>query len=129
MDYLTIKTLHQGAVLLSVSGFFARGLGGLLGATWVGSRTARTLPHLIDSVLLLSALLLVWMLRLSPLAAPWLLAKILGLLLYIALGMLALKPGRSPGLRTAAWLAALATVGWIVTVAISKSPLGWLYWL
>lgn len=126
MDYLTLKALHQGAVLLSVAGFFARGLGALLGAAWVGSRPARTLPHLIDSVLLASALGLAWMLRLSPLDAPWLLAKILGLLLYIALGMLALKPGRPLGLRAAAWLAALATVGWIASVAISKNPLGWL---
>lgn len=126
MDYLTIKTLHQGAVLLSVSGFFARGLGSLLGAAWVRGRAARTLPHLVDSALLLSALALAWMLRLSPLDAPWLLAKILGLLLYIALGMLALKPGRPPALRAAAWLAALATVGWIASVAISKNPLGWL---
>lgn len=126
MDYLTIKTLHQGAVLLSVAGFFARGLGALLGAAWVYSRPAKTLPHLIDSVLLLSALALAWMLRLSPLDAPWLLAKILALLLYIALGMLALKPGRPLALRATAWLAALATVGWIASVAISKNPLGWL---
>ncbi|MCX2863932.1 SirB2 family protein [Paucibacter sp. PLA-PC-4] len=126
MDYLTVKTLHQGAVLLSVSGFFARGLGVLLGASWIGSRSAKTLPHLVDSVLLLSALALAWMLRLSPLDAPWLLAKILGLLLYIALGMLALKPGRPLTLRAAAWLAALVTVGWIASVAISKNPLGWL---
>lgn len=126
MDYLTVKTLHQGAVLLSVSGFFARGLGVLLGASWVGSRSAKTLPHLVDSVLLLSALALAWMLRVAPLDAPWLLAKILGLLLYIALGMLALTPGRPLALRAAAWLAALITVGWIASVAISKNPLGWL---
>ncbi len=126
MDYLTIKALHQGAVLLSVSGFFARGLGSLLGAAWVRGRAARTLPHLVDSALLLSALALAWMLRLSPLDAPWLQAKILGLLIYIALGMLALKPGRPLALRATAWLAALATVGWIASVAISKNPLGWL---
>lgn len=125
-DYLTLKTLHRGAVVLSVAGFFARGLGALLSASWVGSRAAKTLPHLVDSVLLSSALALAWMLRLSPLDAPWLLAKLLGLLLYIGLGLLALKPGRPLALRAAAWLAALATVGWIASVAISKHPLGWL---
>ncbi len=124
MDYFVVKTVHQGAVLLSISGFFARGLGSLLGAAWVQGRLAKSLPHGIDTVLLLSALWLAWMLRLTPDEAPWLLAKIIGLLVYIALGMLALKPGRPWGLRAVAWLAALATVGWMVSVAITKNPLG-----
>lgn len=124
MDYFLVKTLHQSAVLLSISGFFARGLGGLLGAAWVKGRLAKSLPHGIDTVLLLSGLWLAWTLRLTPDRAPWLLAKLIGLLLYIGLGMVALKPGRPWGLRAAAWLAALATVGWMVSVAITKQPLG-----
>nr|WP_316640901.1 SirB2 family protein [uncultured Roseateles sp.] len=126
MDYAVIKTLHQTAVVLSVSGFFARGLGGLLGADWVGGRLAKTLPHLIDSLLLLSALWLAWTLRLTPASAPWLLAKVIGLVVYIGLGMVALKPGRPRAVRAAAWLAALGVVGWIASVAISKNPLGFL---
>ena len=47
-------------------------------------------------------------------------------LAYIGLGMLALKPGRPLALRGAAFVAALATFSWIVSVALSKSPLGWL---
>lgn len=126
MDYFTLKMVHQTAVALSVAGFFARGMAGLLGAAWVRSRPARTLPHLVDSVLLLSALGLAWLLRLDPLHAPWLLAKILGLLVYIGLGMLALRPGRPLAQRAAAWLAALATVGWMASVALSKNPWGFL---
>lgn len=124
MDYFVVKTVHQGAVLLSISGFFARGMGSLLGAAWVQGRLAKSLPHGVDTVLLLSALWLAWTLRLTPADAPWLLAKIIGLLVYITLGMLALKPGRPWGLRAAAWLAALVTVGWMVSVAITKNPLG-----
>jgi len=124
MDYLLVKTIHQTAVALSFAGFFTRGLGALAGAVWVQGRVARTLPHVVDSVLLLSALALAWMLRLSPLDAPWLMAKIVGLLVYIGLGMIALKPTRPAGVRTAAWVAALVTFGWIVSVAIFKSPLG-----
>jgi uncharacterized membrane protein SirB2 len=126
MDYALVKTIHQTAVALSFAGFFARGLGSLNGARWVQGRAARTLPHIVDSVLLLSALTLAWMLRLNPANTPWLLAKIIGLLLYIGLGMLALKPGRSTAMRSTAWLAALAIFGWIVSVAITKSPLGFL---
>ncbi|MFC5497894.1 SirB2 family protein [Caenimonas terrae] len=124
MDYVALKTVHQAAVALSIAGFFARGLGSLLGAAWVGSRPAKTLPHVVDTVLLASALLLAWTLRLNPMQAPWLLAKIAGLLGYIALGMVALKPGRPAPVRAVAWVGALVTFGWIVSVAITKDPRG-----
>lgn len=126
MDYFTTKLIHQSAVALSVTGFFLRGAASLLGARWVNGRAARTLPHLVDSVLLLSALMLAWTMRLTPDRAPWLMAKIVGLLLYIALGVIALKPGRSLAVRGAAWASALTVVGWIVSVAVTKSPLGFL---
>jgi len=126
MDYVTIKTIHQTAVALSFTGFFARGLASLRGAAWVSSRPAKTLPHVVDTVLLLSALTLAWTLRLSPLAAPWLMAKIIGLLLYIGLGIVALRPGRRAGVRAAAWTGALLVFGYIVSVAITKSPWAWL---
>ena len=129
LDYAALKALHQSAVALSFAGFFARGIGVLLGAAWVRGRPARTLPHLIDTVLLASALALAWMLRLTPGNAPWLVAKIAGLIAYIALGMLALRPGRPLALRGLAWLAALATFGWIVSVALSKDPRGFLAFL
>ena len=129
LDHAALKALHQSAVALSFAGFFARGIGVLLGAAWVRGRPARTLPHLIDTVLLASALALAWMLRLTPGNAPWLVAKIAGLLAYIALGMLALRPGRPLALRGLAWLAALATFGWIVSVALSKDPRGFLAFL
>ena len=124
MDYATVKFIHQGAVGLSLAGFFARGLGSFADAAWVRARAAKTLPHIVDSVLLLSAIWLAWTLRLSPAEAPWLLAKIIGLVAYIGLGMLALKPGRPLGVRGLAWLAALAVFGYIVSVALTKNPLG-----
>ena len=125
MDYFAVKAIHQAAVILSVTGFSARGLGSLLSARWVSGRLAKTLPHVVDAVLLGSALWLAWTLRLTPAAAPWLLAKIIGLLGYIGLGMVALKPTRPAPVRAAAWLAALATFGWIVSVAITKNPMGY----
>jgi uncharacterized membrane protein SirB2 len=102
MDYFVVKTIHQGAVALSITGFFARGLGALIGARWVTSRPAKTLPHLVDTVLLLSALTLAWLLRCTQarLAA----GQIIRLLVYIGLGVVALKPGRPQPVRAAAWL-------------------------
>ena len=126
MDYAAVKLVHQTAVALSITGFFVRGAASLASAQWVSSRAAKTVPHVVDSVLLLSALVLAWMLRLTPGQAPWLEAKIVGLVLYVALGVVALRPGRPRSVRAAAWVAALLVVGWIVSVALTKSPLGFL---
>jgi uncharacterized membrane protein SirB2 len=126
MDYLAVRHFHEAAVALSIAGFFARGAAGLAGAPWARGRLARTLPHVIDTALLASALALVAMLRLNPFATPWLLAKLSGLVAYIGLGVVALRPSLSRPVRAAAWIAALAVAGWIVSVAVTKSPWGWL---
>lgn len=126
MDAAALKSIHVAAVALSGAGFFARGIAALAGARWVRGRAARTLPHVVDTVLLASAIALALRLGLSPLAAPWLAAKIGGLAAYVGLGMLAMRPGRPFALRAAAWAAALATFGWIVSVAILKHPAGFL---
>lgn len=128
MDYLVLKTIHMTAVALSVTGFFGRGVGALAGARWVRSRVAKTLPHVVDSVLLLSAIALAWLLRLNPLTTPWLMAKIIGLLAYIVLGMVALRPGPPWPVRATTWVLALLTFGYIVSVAVTKNPAGWLGW-
>lgn len=124
MDYAALKLVHQSAVTLSIAGFFARGWGSLASAAWVRGRAARTLPHIVDTVLLGSALALAWMLQLNPLTTPWLATKIAGLLAYIGLGMVALKPGRPRALRALAWLAALLCFAQIVAVAITKQASG-----
>lgn len=124
MDYLLLKAVHQTAVALSVTGFVVRGLASLQGAAWVHTRAARTLPHAVDTVLLLSALGLAWLAELNPLHTPWLLAKLIALPVYIGLGMLALRPTLPIAQRRAAWLAALLTLAYIVSVALRKTPLG-----
>ena len=129
MDYAVLKHNHQWAAALSFAGFFARGIGMLGDAGWVARRPAKTLPHVVDTVLIASAIWLAWMLRLSPADAPWLAAKLVGLLLYIALGMVALRFGRTKGIRAIAWIAALLTFGYIVSVALTKSPRGYLAWI
>jgi uncharacterized membrane protein SirB2 len=124
MNYLHVRMIHETAVALSVTGFFIRGLGRLVGAEPLGGRALRALPHAIDTVLLASALTLAGMLGITPLSAPWLMAKLCGVVVYIALGFVALRATISLSIRLSAWLAALLTVGWIVSVAFTKSPLG-----
>jgi uncharacterized membrane protein SirB2 len=123
MNYLLLKHLHMSCAAMSGTLFLLRGLWMLQDSPQLGRRWVRTLPHLIDTVLLASAVTLaVWSAQ-YPLAQPWLTAKVCALLLYIVLGSVALKRGCSKGIRAAAFLAALATFAYIVAVALSKNPL------
>ena len=126
IDYTIIKLLHQSAVALSGLGFFVRGIASLRAAQWTQSRIAKTLPHVVDTVLLLSAVALAAMMGINPVHVPWLLAKILGLLLYIGLGMVALRPRFGRNTRVTAWVLALLVLAWIVSVAVLKDPLGFI---
>ena len=68
----------------------------------------------------------IWMainLRLDPLGNPWLGAKLLALLLYIALGFVALRLGKTRRARALAFVAALACFAYIALAAVRHSPL------
>jgi uncharacterized membrane protein SirB2 len=127
--YTTLKLIHQLAIVLSISGFAIRYFGMLRDALWLKGRLARTAPHVIDTILLVSAIALVMMLHVPVFRTPWLVAKIVGLVVYIALGTIALKRGRSRSVRAIAGVAAMTVFAYIVTVAVTKDPRGWLMWL
>ena len=97
--YLALKHFHITCVVLSGVGFALRGGWALAGSPLARARLTRVLPHVVDSCLLLSAIGLAWMAGQYPFVHGWLTAKIVGLLAYIGLGMLALKPGRPLALR------------------------------
>jgi uncharacterized membrane protein SirB2 len=122
MDHVTLKLIHQTAAALSIAGFIARGTGARAGAAWVRGRAAKSLPHLVDTVLLLSAVAMLWQWRATPSALPWVTAKLIALLVYIGLGVVALRPATRGGTRVAAFVGALASVGYIVGTALSKDP-------
>ena len=124
MDYASIKLLHQSAVALSGLGFVVRGIASIQGSQWTQGRLAKALPHMVDTVLLASAVALAAMLHLNPAHTPWLLAKILGLLLYIGLGIVAMRPRFGFKIRSIAWALALVVLSWIVSVAIFKNSWG-----
>lgn len=119
-----LRVLHIGFALCSISGFALRGYWMATGNPLLQRRLAKVLPHIIDTLLLASAIgmLLIW--RVSPLHMDWLLAKITALPVYIGLGMVALRFGSRRRIRIAAWLLALASAAYIVSVAYTKSPSG-----
>lgn len=123
MDYYALKHMHMGFASLSGALFLVRGLLMLGRPAALELRWARVVPHVIDTLLLLSAIVLaVWSSQ-YPFAAPWLTAKVLALVAYIVLGTIALKRGRTRGARVLAFVGALGCFAYIVAVAVTKNPL------
>jgi len=122
MDYATLKTLHLTTIALSLALFVLRGLWMIAESPRLQARWARIVPHLNDTVLLVSGISLAYTLGLSPLEHGWLAAKIVALLAYIVLGTIALNRGKTRGQRIAAWIAALLVFGYMVAVAVAHDP-------
>lgn len=129
MDYLTLRYLHVGAVVVSACGFILRGVLMLLQSPWLQRRWLRIVPHVVDTVLLGSAIGLAVLTAQYPWTQAWLTAKLLGLVAYILCGTMALKRARSRRQRALYFFAALLILAYIVTVARTRSPLGALLWL
>lgn len=123
MSYLAIKHLHVTCVVLSGLGFCLRGIWMMRESPLARHRLARVLPHVIDTLLLGSALTLAWMSGQYPFVNGWLTAKLFGLVAYILLGTMALRRGRTRALRTRYFVLALAAYAYIVGVALSRNPL------
>lgn len=122
MDYLVLKLVHVACALLSYGGFVVRGVWMIRGSPLLERRWVRVAPHVVDTVLLASAIAMAVMTRQYPFVHGWLGAKLLALLLYIALGTIALRQGRCRRIRIGAWIAAQGVFGYIVAVAITRNP-------
>lgn len=120
----TLKLAHVALVTASGLLFALRGAAVQAGAAWAMRRPWRMLSYVIDTLLLAAGATLWWLLGLHPVRDPWLGTKLALLLLYIVLGSLAMKRGRTPALRRASYGAALATYLFMASVAVRHRPLG-----
>lgn len=128
IDYPVLKAVHVSCVTLSYTLFFARGAWMLRESALLRRRWVRIVPHVVDTVLLASAIAMVVMIGQYPFAHGWLTAKVVGLVAYIGLGMIALRHGGSRTARCAAWAGAQAVFLYIVAVALTRDPLPWRGW-
>ena len=120
MFYETLKIIHISCALLSISGFILRGVWMLQNSPWLQSPLTKRLPHIVDTVLLLTAIAMVYWSSQYPFQQGWLTAKVVALVVYIGLGMLALRYGKSRRVRGIAWLSAIVVFMYIVGVALSR---------
>jgi len=120
MDIL--KAIHVGSAMLSITGFVLRGIWMLQGSPLLKARATRILPHVVDTLLLGSAIALALRVAQYPFVHAWLTAKVLALLAYIVLGSIALKYGKTRRVRVLSYGLALAVFLYIVLVAVTHSP-------
>jgi len=121
MEYSTLRAVHVGCAGISIGLFALRGAMQLRGIDWRRWRWLRVAPHFNDTLLLAAAVAMAVMSAQYPLAQPWLTAKVLALCVYVVLGSVALRRDASPLRRHITFAAALASVGYIVAVALTRS--------
>ena len=126
MSYALLKHVHVTCVVTTLLLFVLRGTWMMQGTLQDKGRWVRVVPHVIDTTLLASAIAMVILLGQYPGTTGWLTAKVIGLLLYIAFGTAALKRGRTLPLRIAAFAGALVTFTYLVSVALTHDPRGFL---
>jgi len=124
--YPLLKNLHLLTVAITVSLFLLRFYWQRVGAAILQRRWVRILPHVNDTLLLLSGAALVMLTHFYPFSpqGSWLTEKLLGVIIYIALGSVALsRRPRSDRTRWMAFVVALIALVTIIKLALSKMPL------
>jgi uncharacterized membrane protein SirB2 len=124
--FAAIRLVHITCVTLSGSLFCLRGIMRIAAIPAANHRVLRLTSYTIDTTLLIAAILLTLILHRYPFIDAWLTTKLLLLVLYIVLGTYALKRARTPSGRSVALFCALLTFAYIVGVAITHQPAGWL---
>jgi len=119
-----IKVIHVTTVFISIGFFIVRFYWMVAGSTLLTTKPVKILPHVNDTILLLSAIVLAISTAQYPFSDQWLTVKVIGLLIYIVLGSIALKRGRTKSKRIVAGFSAIILFAFIVSVAVTRSPLG-----
>jgi uncharacterized membrane protein SirB2 len=122
--HLELRTLHIACAYVSIGLFVVRHVLNLRGVEWRKWKALIFMPHVVDTLLLASAVLLAINIHQYPFVDAWLTAKALLLAVYIVLGTIALKRGKTAAVRRAAFLGAAIVFAFILSVARTRSPSG-----
>ena len=127
--YLAFKHSHIMFAVISGVLFFIRGCWMLAGSGMLQKKWVKILPHINDTLLLLCAIVLCVMSQQYPLQQAWLTVKVVALIAYIILGVIALKRGKTKLIRMLAFVAALVTYLFTMSVARTHNPMGFFHFL
>ncbi len=123
MSYAALKMIHVTSVVVSYLLFSLRSMWMMRGSAVLQQRWVKITPHVVDTILLMSAITLAVQIQQDPINDSWLSAKVAGLLIYIGLGMMALRFAKTRKMRISAWIAAQMAFLYIVLVALTKNPI------
>lgn len=121
--YLFVKHLHLTVVAISVSLFVLRFIWHLTGSPLLQKKWVKVVPHVVDTVLLASALTLCVLISQYPFVHSWLTEKVMGVVLYILMGFFTLKWARNNAMRCIGFVGALSWLLFTAKVAVFKQPL------
>jgi len=127
--YPQIKHVHIMMAVASGLLFALRGAGALAGMRWPQWTAVRWTSYGIDTTLLTAALMLLTILPGGMFANGWLATKLMLLVVYVVLGIFALRRGRTRAVRAGFYVAALATFAMVYSIARAHHPMGFLYGL
>lgn len=122
--YAEVKLAHMIFAAGSIGLFALRGAFSVLAARPLRQRIWKVLPHIVDSLLLAMGIWLAVLLRLNPFHVTWLGVKILCVIGYIMLGVLAFRLQRPRWLRLGVFTAAILMFVFIVSIAVLQDPRG-----
>ncbi len=122
MVYSFIKSLHLTTIAITLMLFVLRGAWMIADSPRLQARWVRIVPHVNDTLLLTSGIVLTVLIQQYPLVHGWLTAKFFALVVYIVLGTYALKRGKTRRQRIVAWNLALLVFAYIVAVALTHNP-------
>lgn len=120
MSYIAYKHLHTSFAALSIIFFIIRSYWSVLERGCLQNTFVRVVPHIIDTLFLLSGLAMAFTIGFNH---PWLIAKIIGLIAYIYVGIFAIRRGRTPQIRLLSAVIAVLIYVYIVGIALNKSVL------
>jgi len=121
--YEIVKHTHLAAIALSVLLFLLRFVLHTMQSPMLQQKWLKILPHIVDTVLLVSAATLCVLLKQYPFLDAWVTEKLLALVLYILMVTLALKLGRNGLMRGIGFVGALSWIAYAGMVAVSKQPI------
>jgi uncharacterized membrane protein SirB2 len=122
--YFSLYYLHILAVCFSGGFFLVRVIWMWVESPLLEAKFTRIAPHINDTVLLGAAIGLAILTQQYPITHDWLTVKLVALLLYIGLGMFALRRAPTKAMRGTLCIAAILIFGFMVSVALTHHPLG-----
>jgi len=117
---MIIKLIHISCAFLSISGFVGRSILKFTAPMQLQQRWLKITPHLIDSTLLITAIMLVVQTHQYPFVTPWVTAKVLALFVYIGFGLLTLRFARTRTQLMTGFIGACLSFSYIMAVAFTR---------